>query len=77
MARPRDHANPGFPRLAALLLALTALPAALGQGVPIPPHAPGSICYTPQGWCWAVYPGPSGARCACSANGMWYQGVLV
>lgn len=76
MARDHAHANPGLVRLAVLLLALAALSSALAQGA-LPPHAPGSICYTPQGWCWAVYPGPPGARCACAANGMWYQGVLV
>jgi len=77
MARTRLRRNPGFARLAACLVLLAALPAALAQGVPLPPHVPGSICYTPQGWCWAVYPGPAGSRCACAASGMWFQGVLV
>ena len=62
-------------RLAVLVLALAAPLAAQPQG--LPQHVPGTICYTPQGWCWAVYPGPAGTRCACPANGLWYQGVLV
>lgn len=59
---------------ALLACALLAAPAR----AQLPPHVPGTVCYTPQGWCWAVYAGPPGARCACPApNGYWIQGVLV
>jgi hypothetical protein len=58
-----------------LWLALAPLPAAHAQ---VPPHMPGTVCATPQFWCWAVYQGPPGSRCACPGPyGMWYQGVLV
>lgn len=58
--------------LAAALLSLQ-LPAT----AQIPPHAPGTICATPQFWCWAAYAGPPGARCACPTPHGWVQGVLV
>jgi hypothetical protein len=31
----------------------------------VPPHYPGSICFTPQFWCWANPPGPPGTACGC------------
>ncbi len=31
----------------------------------VPPHYPGTICMTPQFWCWAAPPGPPGAQCIC------------
>jgi hypothetical protein len=31
----------------------------------VPPHRPGSVCYTPQFWCWWNPPGQPGAACAC------------
>lgn len=31
----------------------------------VPPHAPGTICFTPQFWCWAQPPGPPGYPCGC------------
>lgn len=31
----------------------------------VPRHAPGTICFTPQFWCFAQPPGPVGTRCAC------------
>jgi len=31
----------------------------------VPPHTPGTICFTPQFWCWANPPGKPGAPCIC------------
>ncbi len=31
----------------------------------VPPHMPGTICLTPQFWCWAEKPGTPGTRCTC------------
>ena len=39
----------------------------------VPPHTPGTICATQQGWCRAIYPGPPGTRCTCGS----VPGVLV
>ena len=42
----------------------------------LPPHQPGTICVTPQGWCWLPQPGYLGTPCFCPAgNGQWIQGV--
>ena len=49
-------------RQAVLALAIGPLPPAMAQ---VPPHPPGTICFTPQYWCWASPPGPSGAACVC------------
>jgi hypothetical protein len=35
----------------------------------IPPHPPGSICFTPNFWCWLPYPFPPGSPCACMTQG--------
>ena len=43
----------------------------------VPAHQPGTICATSQFWCWAPYPGPPGARCACPSPQGWVQGVLI
>lgn len=56
----------------AVLLALSC-----SASAQIPPHAPGTICATPQFWCWAPYAGPPGARCACPTPYGWVQGILV
>jgi hypothetical protein len=31
----------------------------------IPPHPPGTICFTPNFWCWAQPPGPPNSPCVC------------
>lgn len=31
----------------------------------VPPHPPGTVCYTPSVWCWANPPGRPGTRCVC------------
>ena len=58
---------------AGLLLALLGCPLAWAQ---VPAHAPGSICFTPQFWCWAPYPGPVGAVCSCPTPNGWVGGRL-
>lgn len=42
----------------------------------VPPHRPGSICFTPQFWCWANPPGPPGAACTCRTPFGPVQGTL-
>lgn len=58
-----------MPRLARPFMLLAALAALLGPGrlamAQVPPHVPGSICFTPQFWCWVNPPGPVGAFCTC------------
>jgi hypothetical protein len=57
--------------LAGILL-LVSIPAS-GQ---VPPHQPGTICFTPYFWCWAPQVGPPGAVCACPSPNGWIQGRL-
>ena len=32
----------------------------------LPPHQPGTICITPEFWCWMMDPQYPGARCTCN-----------
>jgi hypothetical protein len=57
-----------------VLIAVLTQTTAVAQ---VPAHQPGTICATPRFWCWAPYPGPPGARCACPSPEGWIQGVLI
>ena len=62
-----------FIRLAALTLSLALkVDDAAAQ---VPPHYPGSICFTPQFWCWANPPGPPGTFCGCPSPYGFIQGT--
>lgn len=41
----------------------------------VPPHPPGTICFTPALWCWAQPPGPSGTACTCPSPSGYLRGV--
>ncbi len=60
---------------AALSLTIGFAPsAALAQ---VPPHTPGSICFTPNFWCWIDPPGPPGHSCYCyDSSGTPVSGYL-
>jgi hypothetical protein len=51
------------------ILSWTVLIAALAMQTPsdaqVPPHQPGTICFTPNFWCWMQYPGIPGRPCFC------------
>lgn len=57
----------------ALLMVLGNIQPAIAQ---VPSHPPGTICFTPNFWCWAQPPGPPGARCFCPSPYGFAQGVL-
>lgn len=57
--------------LALLLMGLLAR-AALAQ---VPPHYPGTICYTQTFWCWAQPPGPPNTPCGCPSRRGMVPGV--
>ena len=40
----------------------------------VPPHPPGTVCYTPQFWCY-VQPAPAGSACACPTPYGWVSGI--
>lgn len=54
------------------VLILLSIPAS----AQVPPHQPGTVCFTPNFWCWAPQPGPPGAQCACPTPGGWVFGRL-
>lgn len=47
---------------------ITALAASLSTAqAQVPPHQPGTICFTPRFWCWLLYPQYPGSPCACQS----------
>ena len=42
----------------------------------VPPHTPGTICFTERFWCWADPPGRPGATCFCPSPYGRIQGRL-
>ena len=57
----------------AAALALVAIEMASAQ---VPPHKPGTICFTPRFWCWANPPGPPGLACYCPTPQGLVRGTL-
>ena len=49
----------------AAVAAIAALVGAAGVAWGQPAHYPGTLCYTPQFWCYAQPPGPPGTPCVC------------
>lgn len=72
MSAPRAVILVAAAALLAFVLIVSA-PVALAQ---VPPHVPGTVCFTPQGWCWAPYRGPVGGACACPSPSGWVRGTL-
>jgi hypothetical protein len=56
------------------LVALLALSATASAQVP--PHPPGTICFTPTFWCWMQFPGIPGQLCYCPSPWGPVQGVI-
>jgi hypothetical protein len=48
----------------------------LAADAQVPPHYPGTICFTPRFWCWMAQPGPVGGPCACPSPQGWVPGRL-
>lgn len=61
--------------LAVILFAasLVQTPLAIAQ---VPPHNPGTICFTPKFWCWANPSGIPNQPCSCPTPYGWVRGVL-
>lgn len=62
--------------VAILLVQVIVSAALLAAGIAsaqVPPHVPGSICFTPSFWCWASQPGIPGQTCKCTDS----SGYLV
>lgn len=55
---------PKFSTCFLVFLVLAAAPAT----AQVPPHTPGTICLTPDFWCWASVQGVPGEPCECAAS---------
>lgn len=65
-----------FLAAAPILMGLALVPSAALAQYQLPPHVPGTICATPQGWCWLPQQGYLGSPCACpNGYGGWVSGV--
>ena len=42
----------------------------------VPPHTPGTICFTSGFWCWAQPPGKPGGACTCPSPTGPVKGTL-
>jgi hypothetical protein len=60
--------------VAMIALALSPVVAVRQAEAQIPPHYPGTICFTPQFWCWANPPGQPGSPCGCPSPYGWIPG---
>jgi hypothetical protein len=60
-----------------IVLALLQGPSAAFNAVAqVPPHIPGTICFTPQFWCWMGGQGQPGTICYCTTPYGPVQGRL-
>ena len=67
----------GLPLIVAALIVTMAGLLATQTTAQIPPHAPGTICLTPDFWCWAPEQGIPGEPCQCQVrDGEPVEGVL-
>ena len=60
----------------ALGLGIGTLTAAGPAAAQVPPHTPGTICFTASFWCWASPPGSPGSACSCPAGEGTLPGTL-
>jgi len=66
----------GFGRLAVVVAAFSLGWLPTDAFAQVPPHAPGTICFTRTFWCWAQPPGPPGYSCGCPTPYGIVPGVL-
>ena len=63
-------------RSIALFAASALLVVLIPASAQVPPHQPGTVCFTPNFWCWAQQFGPPGAMCYCPSPYGPVQGRL-
>lgn len=63
-------------RLAILLILGVVVALTRSALAQVPPHQPGTICFTPTFWCWADPPGPPGNPCGCPSPYGYVTGYL-
>ena len=64
-------------RCATLAWATALLLAAIPASAQVPPHPPGTICQTPNFWCWVQGNGQPGSRCQCPSPYGPKEGRLI
>jgi len=57
-------------------LAAVGLTTHLALAQSVPPHMPGTICFTQNFWCWAQPAGAPGAPCGCPSPFGFVPGQL-
>ena len=61
--------------LSLLLLLLPILFLGGSAAAQVPPHQPGTICFTPKFWCWLNRPLIKGQPCSCATQSGPIRGV--
>jgi hypothetical protein len=62
--------------VAMMALVLSPFVAIRQAAAQVPAHYPGTICFTPQFWCWVNPPGPPGGPCSCPSPYGWIAGRI-
>ncbi len=63
-------------RLSTMVVVLLGIgPVASADAQGVPPHPPGTVCFTKLFWCWAQPPGQAGSECGCPSSQGWVKGV--
>jgi hypothetical protein len=63
----REYSLTSIQRIIAVALGLTAALWLNVASAQVPPHVPGTVCFTPSFWCWAETQGEPGSPCKCGA----------
>jgi hypothetical protein len=63
-------------RRTARAIALAAILVSVAASAQVPPHQPGTICFTSGFWCWMQTPGIPGQVCWCPSPYGPVQGVI-
>lgn len=63
-------------RMSRRILGLVLIAVCASGDAQVPPHPPGTVCYTPQFWCWMMQPGYPGTPCYCPSPYGLVRGVV-
>ncbi len=63
-------------KFARRICAILMLAACATGDAQVPPHPPGTVCYTPQFWCWMQAPAYPGTVCFCPSPYGLVRGVV-
>ncbi len=63
-------------RISRRILGIALIATCANGDAQVPPHPPGTVCYTPQFWCWMQQPGYPGTPCYCPSPYGLVRGVV-